>query len=225
MISEKRKQIVGSLFVLALTVLMAAFAIRQSGGQSVIWEPFRSIVQLQMLKWSGSGTLIAVSDGKGLILSCRHVARKVGTEVKLKWVAIGQETSGEVIEVVPKTGKSSRKRRGNSSWGNDLALIEAGIPEGLEPVPVAKFDPDNGPWTCRGFRGGTAYTAVTDEAEERDDGRIILSALFWGGESGGAVLDKYGHLVGVIVASNTKGAYGVAANGEALRTLLEKYNK
>ncbi len=173
-----------------------------------------------MPRWSGSGTLIATGNGRGLILSCRHVADKVGTKVKLNWVSVGQETVGVVIEVVPRTG--TRRR---SSWGNDLALIEANIPIGLTPVSVVKFDPDNGPWTCRGFRSGTAYTAVTSKAKLKGD-QIVLSALFWGGESGGAVLDKYGQLVGVIVASESeRGSTGIAANGEALQDLLSRYGK
>lgn len=218
--SEKLKDKAGILFVLGLTVLLAGLAIRHSSAQSVVWKPFQSMVQLKMPKWSGSGTLIAVKGGRGLILSCRHVAYKVGNPVELQWVTVGQQTEGEVVEVVPRTG-----RRGTDKWQNDLALIEADVPAGLKPIPVAKFDANNGPWTCIGFRGKAAYIAVTSEAKKVDDA-IVLSALFWGGESGGAVLDKYGQLVGVIVASeDNSGSTGIAANGEALQALLEKYGK
>ena len=218
--TEKTHRNIGGIGVLTVIVLALACAIHRSSGQSVVWESFRSIAQLKMPKWSGSGTLIAVDGNRGLVLSCRHVAQKVGNKVELRWYATSQETDGIVVEVVSKTGRGRR----NSSWQNDLALVEADIPAGLKPVPVAKFDPDNGPWTCQGFRNGTGYTAITNKAEEKN-GRLVLSALFWGGESGGAVLDKYGHLVGVIVASNTKGSYGIAANGEALQIMLEKYGK
>ncbi len=178
------------------------------------------MAQLEMPRWSGSGTLVAVDGDKGLILTCRHVASRVGTDVKLQWVTNGMETEGEVVEVIPKTSRKGLKR-----WGNDLALVEASIPEGIEPIPVAQFDPDNGPWTCIGFRQEAAYICVTNSAKRSGDA-ITLSALFWGGESGGAVLDKYGQLVGVIVASEDgSGSVGIAANGEALRSMLEKYGK
>lgn len=223
--SKKVKETAGIWFILAIFTAAFAFSVHRSSGQSsvrsAVWEPFRSMAQLKMPRWFGSGTLVAVGGGKGLVLSCRHVAYKVGNEVKLKWVSVGLETTGKVVEVIPRTGG----RRRGSSWQNDLALVEAYIPAGLKPIPVVKFDPDNGPWTCLGFRGETAYIAVTNKAKKKGDS-IVLSALFWGGESGGAVLDKYGHLVGVIVASDgNNGSTGIAANGEALQAMLEKYGK
>ena len=221
--NEELKRNTGGVLVLVCIVFAMTLAFHESSGQPAEWQPFRSMAELKMPRWFGSGTLVATDGDRGLVLSCRHVAQRVGNEVELRWLSVGQETAGEVVEIVSKAGKR-RGRRRNNSFQNDLALIEADVPAGLEPVPVAEFDPDNGPWTCQGFRDGTAYSAITNKAEKKGDS-IVLSALFWGGESGGAVLDKHGHLVGVIVASNTEDSHGIAANGEALRTMLEKYGK
>lgn len=174
---------------------------------------YNAVCQITVGGGQGSGTLIALDGERALVLTCRHVAMTGGAGVKLEWLgAACQRTSGKVITVVPGT-----------TFNNDLALVVSDAPKGLTPVIVAKFDEANGPWRCVGWRGGQMYEAVADEASEAD-GLIKFNSPLIGGQSGGAMLDKNGHLVGVSVGSDMT-TYGVAADGRFLAGLLDAYTK
>lgn len=195
------------LLVLLLSVTVAAVVPCGFAGP----HPYSAIAQIQVGGGQGSGTLIAISDGKALVLSCRHVAQSAGAGCKLSWLGAGnQVTSGDVLTVVP-----------GSTFNDDLSLIVCDSPEGVEPIVIAKFDPANGPWVGVGWRRGQFYETVCDEAEEKD-GLIKFNAPLIGGMSGGALLDNNGHVVGVTVGSDMS-TYGVAADGLYLQHVVSKY--
>jgi S1-C subfamily serine protease len=174
-------------------------------------SPYNSICQIRVGGGQGSGTLIAIKDGKALILTCRHVAQDVDAAAKLEWLgAGGQVTTGNVLAIV-----------NGSEFNSDLALIVCDAPDGLQPVRVAKFDPTNGPWHGVGWRGGQMYETFTNEATDVD-GAINFNSTLIGGQSGGALLDRNGCLVGVTVASDFK-TMGIASDGRYLSQLLKAH--
>lgn len=176
-------------------------------------DPYQSVCQITTDGGQGSGTLVAVSGGKALILTCRHVANSVETDVKVQWLAAGnQESAGKVVSVV----------NGNE-FNNDLAVVIADAPKGVQPVPVSEFNQQHGPFRCVGFRRGVMYESLAMSAYEKN-GLITLSEPFIGGMSGGPVFDRFGHVVGVVVGSDMK-TFGVAANGHYLKQLITRFSK
>lgn len=178
----------------------------------------RAVAKITLPKWTGSGTLIGIKDDKGIVLSCRHVNPRLGMVVKLEWLAAeNQVTSGKVIDVVHRF-----HRRGMSQFQTDLALVETELPRDVTPMYVARFDPDNGPWTSIGCRRDRMYQSIADEGRE-EGSMLIFNSGYLKGNSGGATYDKYGRIVGVIVASGDDNTFGISADGEELRKLLEKH--
>ena len=175
-------------------------------------SPYSSIAQIKVGGGQGSGTLIAISDDEALVLSCRHVAESVDAAAKFEWLGVaGQITTGRAIAVVP-----------GQTFNNDLSLFVTSIPDGAKPVLIAKFDPENGPWRCVGWRGGQMYEAVADVGEEKD-GLITFNSPWIQGQSGGPCFDKNNCIVGVIVGSDLK-TYGVAADGKYLQELIRAHS-
>jgi Trypsin-like peptidase domain len=180
-------------------------------------DPYRAVCQIDMqisgiCVTQGSGTLIAVSGTEGLVLSCRHVAECKGDKALVRWLGdSGTTTAGRVISVVP-----------GGSYNNDLALLVATVPAGVLPKRIAKFDPDNGPWRCVGYRRGVLYECIAYEASE-SEGLITFNAAPIGGMSGGCMLDADGCVVGVVVGTNKKLLQGCAANGKYLSDLIESH--
>lgn len=165
-----------------------------------------------MPSWQGSGTLVAVNGNTGLILSCRHVAAKEGNSCTVVWPSTGEKVDGTVIEVVNATG----------DYQSDLSFIICKAPDGIDPVPIEKFDPVDGPFTCLGYRGEDFYVSVSETAEAQGS-QIRLSAPLIGGMSGGGCFNCRGHLVGVGVGSTS--TWSIAADGEFLEALVSKYSE
>lgn len=201
------------LLFLAIAIMvmpMAAMAQEQD-----IVAPYRALCMITTSEGQGSGTLISVdAQGRGLVLTCRHVANFVGNPVlcTFYWAGGGQESNGSVIAV----------EHGND-FNNDLALIVISkAPSGVVPRGVAGFNQAEGPWVAAGFRAG--YMRITPPiltALEQPDGRIMLPTPLVKGMSGGAVFNKYGQVVGVSVGSDFV-TTGIAADGVHLRKMLQE---
>jgi hypothetical protein len=185
------------------------------------WQPYRSVCEIQVqqgarLGWTGSGTLVAKRDGMGLILSCRHVNKKVGLEVKIVWHGSKkQKVTGRVVHVVP---------GGGSDWGSDLAVVFAPVPDSLQPVPVAVFDPSAGPWRSVGYRDGRILETIATEGTARGSA-LVFNSGYLGGMSGGVTFDRYGRQVGVVVASNPEMTIGWSADGENMKQMLARFGR
>lgn len=178
-------------------------------------QPYTALVEIQMPggNGQGTGTLVAKKGSTGLILSARHVAIAPGEIVGLNWISAGgQKTAGQTIKVM----------RGNG-FASDMALIVGEVPASVQPAQVAKFDPANAPFYGAGYRDhilrvGGPYNSVF----HGENGELIISEPWVHGMSGGAVYDKFGRLVGVVVASNGKN-HAVASDGPNLQELLREY--
>lgn len=155
----------------------------------------------------GSGTLIAVSGDKALVLTAAHVAESVGRKFHVKWRKAGQESEGVVIDILKHTG-----------FETDAALIICDRPEGLTPVPCAPFDKSCGPWTNAGYgygenpqKGdGRLWVSTTTEVEVTDN-KVYGNGLFVGGMSGGACIDSRGKLVGI--TNGSTGEFSIITSG------------
>ena len=158
---------------------------------------------------AGSATLIAVTEDKALLLTCQHVVLSVGKTVHVNWAATGETSRGKVVAI----GKN----------GLDIALIVCPRPEGLEPVPVASFDPRKDEPILNigypGVQGFVAWQMGTVISLNTTDLRYTCRPI--SGMSGGATLDMYGNLVGVIQYYNPKG--GGSTGGRKMLEFLRDY--
>lgn len=174
----------------------------------------------------GSGTLVGVSGDAALVLTCRHVASN-DDEAELTWRS-GFVSKGFVLEVLAPAGLYPIR--------NDLALIVCDRPPGIDPVRMAKFDPQNAPFTSIGFRRKHLYISNAQSGHEVDKapGLLKFSAPAVPGMSGGGTFDRNGNLVGVCVGgdfdfdSRTNnltriGDWSVSANGDAMVDLVRRY--
>jgi hypothetical protein len=136
--------------------------------------------------WAGgSATLIAVSDSKALLLTCKHVAQEPGNEVLINWASTGEQSVGRVIAVGTK---------------QDIAMVICPRPIGLRPVPIAQADmEETGKITNVGYPGITGtlewQTGLLNWVSEYE---IDYSCRPIPGMSGGATFDQYGNICGVI---------------------------
>lgn len=178
--------------------------------------PYRSLCMIRTSSGQGSGTLIAKGqDGRGVILTCRHVASKIGDDVLVSflWAGGGETCSGAVVRVV--------KGRG---FDTDLAIVLVDqVPAGIEPRRVVRLDKTKGPWIAAGFRGGVMrVTHPILTLLEHPNGLVTVPAPFVGGMSGGALFDKYGNVVAVVVASDFA-TTGIAADGDNLHRMVDEF--
>ena len=201
-------------FAVILVILFWAFTWSVAGwSQSPDpWAPYRSVAEIRMPRWTGSGTLVATSGGKGLVLSCRHVNPRVGMRARVRWLGVGAETIGVVVKVVRGRG-----------FGTDLALLVTDIPGGVLPRTVAAFDPQNGPWRSVGYRDSRLLEATAERVDVRGN-LLYLNSPYLGGMSGGPTFDRFGQVVAVVVASNGD-TVGVSVDGEALHDMLREFAK
>ena len=199
---------------LLLAASIIAVAALQAKADTI--EPYRSLCMINTEGGQGTGTLIAIDkDGKGLILTCRHVARAVGNKVMCRfiWAGGGTVINGEVSAVVKGTG-----------FDTDLALIVIDtVPPGITVRPVAHFDAAKGPWIGAGFRDGwLRVTHPIHTAVQYSNGLIIFPSPLIQGMSGGALFDKHGNVVAVLVASDLT-TTGIASDGENLHRMIREF--
>lgn len=171
--------------------------------------PYDSVCEIRVDRGGGSATLIAVSDDKALLLTCQHVAERVGDKVKVNWAATGEEGAGAVVAIGEK--------------GLDIALCVVPRPLGLLPVPVTMPSrTKSGPITNIGFPGMTGVLGwqrgeiISISSDElRYDCRPIP------GMSGGATLDQYGNVIGVITRYGR--SWGLSTSGTDMMYFLRNY--
>lgn len=201
-----RALVQGAAILLALACIMCCAA---RGDE---FARIRAIAEITTLTESqGSGTLVATNGKVGLVLTCRHVAEKTGNLVLVRWPAAGNQAStGVVVEVIP--GKE---------FNTDGALVMVERPIGVDPVPYARFNPDDGPHVAMGYRGGF-LRSQTGSAQEKD-GVIYLNQIAVGGMSGGPLFNKRGEISGVVVASNQ--FVSLSFDGDLLAKMLAKFQK
>lgn len=196
---------------MAIVIFLAA---KFANGQDV--TPYTALVEIGMPgnQGFGSGTLIAKqkvgNEYAGIILSARHVALQEGSVVTINWLSDGGiKTMGRTWKLIHGDG-----------YATDMSLICCEVPAGVQPVKVVKFNPANGPFLSAGYRDGLLrvggpYHNVT---KTKSDSLYVDSPLCHG-MSGGALFDRYGNVVGIVIASDTK-SWGIFSDGQYLERLL-----
>lgn len=200
-----------AFWVLFAFSLVWAWALLAGASFGQTTAPYMAIAEVRHPGWAGSGTLIATApDGRGLVLSCRHVNPTVGHESQVSWLWADHVSIGRTVSVVKGSGFQS-----------DLAFVEtATVPDGVSPVPVTTFTEVGLPIWAAGFREGKMrITRPTYTVEVRPDGLIGIDRAFIPGMSGGPLFNRYGEVVGVVVASDMK-MYGVSVDGPLLQRFV-----
>jgi len=148
----------------------------------------------------GSGSLVAVDDTSGLILTNWHVVR---------------DAAGPIVVYFPDGFRSGAVLlRVDRDW--DLAALAIRRPN-VQPIPLAGQAPQPGdPLTIVGYGSGS-YRAVTGRCTEyvspggdNPAEMVELSAPARNGDSGGPILNSRGELAGVLFGTafgRTTGSY------------------
>lgn len=174
------------------------------------YAPYRAVCELRVGGVKGSGTLIYRRQDYGVVLSCRHVCQMEGLPVVLRWGAAGNQiTSGRVLKVVP-----------GASFNDDLALVECGAPRGVRPVRIGSPCLSDRTWVSIGYRNGMRM-AVASEGRMQSN-MFVTDSPFVKGMSGGPTFDRYGRLIGVVVASDFVNT-GVSCDGPLMRAFTQQY--
>lgn len=174
------------LLVLLLTSSSVSFA--QLGESTGIYEfkkfeshPIQSaLVIVDTDGGTGSGFII----GKDLILTANHCIRG-SRDIRIKIPRLSFVS--EVVKVV----------RSDSS--NDLALLKVKLPKGLRILSIAKTPPKQGDDVeFLGFAGFSIPRHFDSKVLHIKGDQYLLGAAVIQGDSGGAILNKDGDVVGII---------------------------
>lgn len=204
----------GLLFWAAMIAIgcAALLASRGYGQEPTNLKPYDSLVELRSDGGQGTGTLVYIKPGTdiGVVLTARHVAKKPYQELQATWLWAQKGRTKAVTYSVAK----------GSKFDTDMALVACRVPDGIEPTKVVPFDPANGPWIAAGYRDKMLrVTGPLYSVRHTPDGKIIVDEPFIPGMSGGFICDRYGRVVGVIVAKGD--GVGVCSDGENLQQLLK----
>lgn len=171
--------------------------------------PYDSIAKIVVGKSGGSATLVAVTDSEALLLTAAHVAMRVGNNVRVVWPS-GDRSTGKVIEL----GK----------YKYDIAMVLCPRPKGLRPVPITLPNSlSTGRITNIGYPGNLGLEWQTGELYGISRGQITYSCRPIPGMSGGATLDQYGNLIGVITRYGPRS--GESSSGTDMMNFVSRYMK
>lgn len=157
----------------------------------------------------GSGTVIAVENGKSYVLTCHHNIQNHKTN---EWA--------RSISVVTTDGRRYRARYLNGRKGLDLALLEASF-ENEAYAPPAPAKPQE--FWIAGYSHGTNYRVRQSKFIQREaDGADSFTGLAIQGESGGGIFNGNGELIGVVHATNDQRQVTFATCGPILGDFVQK---
>jgi hypothetical protein len=196
--------------VLSFCVVFAAFAASTAwanpylNGASTFAAPHPSVVRVVAPERDaisyGSGSLVAVDETSGLVLTNWHVVR---------------DAAGPIVVHFPDGFRSGAVvLRVDRDW--DLAALAIRRPN-VQPIPLATQAPQPGdPLTIIGYGSGS-YRAVTGRCTEyvspggdNPAEMVELAAPARNGDSGGPILNSRGELAGVLFGTafgRTTGSY------------------
>jgi len=128
----------------------------------------------------GSGTLVDVGNGHGLVVTCRHLYREGTGEVVCDFG--GRKFKGQVVA---------------DKDGHDLSAILIQDP-GVKPIEVSTVGLARGATAYSCGYGSGSYGVNTGRVLKVDSRRLQISGTARDGDSGGPVLNSRGQLVGVL---------------------------
>ncbi len=139
----------------------------------------------------GSGTLVALSDKHGLVLTNWHVVRDATGEISVKFPD-GFRSAATVLKT-------------DATW--DLAALLIWRPR-VEPVPLADEPPARGDLlTIAGFGSGDyreatgKLTQYVSPGEDEPFEMVEVDVPARSGDSGGPIFNRRGHVAGVLFGS------------------------
>lgn len=194
-----------------IVIAICAFVVRANGQEPTNREPYKSLVELRDSGGQGTGTLIyKFPNGTGAVLTARHVAQYPGKPLQGNWIwAKAGKTQGHTFCIVP-----------GQQFDSDMALVAIEVPANIRPIKVVPFNENDGPWTAAGYRDGALrVNGPVSAVHHTSNGEIIFNEEFIPGMSGGFVCNRFGQVVGVVVA--TGNGVGVASDGDTLQRLIK----
>lgn len=200
------------VLVCILSLVMSSVTAR---GQGPNLEPYRAVTQV-IIPGMGQGSSALIGDRPelelGLMLLCRHVGQQPGQKLDFQWLWAGGETThGQTIAIIQGSG-----------FDSDLALAVCKVPRGVKPLRVVPFEQSQGDWQAVGFRDDVLRIAGPYKVSVGAKGILTMEQAFIKGQSGGPLMDRYGSVVGVVVASD-ESQWGLCADGPQLHELVHRF--
>ena len=175
----------------ALAVFQGAAAYAQGSGTRIHPAVVRVIVQDKTARSHGSGSLVAVTESFGLVLTNWHVVRDA-TAPPLVLFPDGFQSAASIARV-------------DRDW--DLAALVIWRPR-AHPIPLAATPPRPGEWLAIAGYGKGQYRVATGRCTQylspgtRHPFELVeLAASARQGDSGGPILNERGELAGVLFGS------------------------
>lgn len=174
--------------------------------------PYDACCNVTVPPYGGSGTLVGVQDGRGLVITCAHV---------LEGGDLGRITCRFPTATV-------RGRLLGQQRSADLAAIEVTAPAGIRsPVQVRAATRDDRDLLlvgCPWYGNGRLYWMRGDVAGFEGHDVLLRSAqLVQSGYSGGAVLTRRGELIGIIWGHSER--HSMATSGQDLTHFVTRWLK
>lgn len=214
MASKLCKRSETAFWVTVIAIALCCIAVARADGQEPTnREPYKSLVELRDAGGQGTSTLVYVRPGTdfGVLLTARHVAEKPHKQMQANWIW-AQAGKHPAMTYCIVSG---------SEFSTDMGLVVTHVPAGIKPVQVVPFDNAAGPWTAAGYRDeALRVNGPVFQVRHTSDGKIIFDEEFIPGQSGGFVCNRFGQVVGVIVAKG--GGIGVASDGQTLQELIRR---
>lgn len=158
----------------------------------------------------GSGVYVGNLDNSAVVLTCKHVAERVGDRAILTFGKIQYE--GTVAAVHPVL---------------DAAFIVCSIPAGVEPAPFARElpSPDLEPFVLCGYPGpdrSRLYYQIGRYLELNDQ-FLTVSCEPIPGMSGGACFNRQGEVTGLVAMYNDRNHTGLCTAGKTFVIWADAY--
>lgn len=137
----------------------------------------------------GSGTYVGAAGKNGAVLTCAHLF---------------DQGVGQIVCTFPASEYNYRAKVLGIDWEHDLALLLIRKPAGIKPLRIARVNPGAGPFVSIGFPAhahGSRHYRVSNLVGQTA-GESYTDVEFQSGDSGGALLDRRGRLVGVTVGND-----------------------
>lgn len=172
--------------------------------------PYDACCNVSVPPYGGSGTLVGVADGRGVVLTCAHVIEGGNTKA---------------ITCQFPTFRSRGRLLGRDT-PNDLAAIEIKVPDDIKtPVcvrPATREDTQLVIVGCPYYGNGKLYAMRARIAGFRGaDALLAGEKLVVSGYSGGAVLTTGGEFIGVVWGHDDR--YSCATSGKALTEFANRW--